>query len=102
MRDTNSIGAAVSRAIVSAMRGSNVYCVDGSDLLHVVHSLRSSAAMRVLDLPLPSPALSISIVPALFLLFFLAALAEEWRRHASPTRTDEIVFAEAYLEIGAG
>jgi uncharacterized protein len=41
-------------------------------------------AMRVLDLPLPSPALSISIVPALFLLFFLAALAEElgWSGYA--------------------
>src|SRR4030095_13761750 len=41
-------------------------------------------AMRVLDLPLPSPALSISIVPALFLLFFLAAMAEElgWSGYA--------------------
>jgi membrane protease YdiL (CAAX protease family) len=41
-------------------------------------------AMRVLDLPLPSPALSISIVPALFLLFFLAAIAEElgWSGYA--------------------
>jgi uncharacterized protein len=34
-------------------------------------------SMRMLDVPLPVPALSVSIVPALFLLFFLAALAEE-------------------------
>ena len=34
-------------------------------------------SMRVLDVPLPAPALSVSIVPALFLLFFLAAVAEE-------------------------
>lgn len=34
-------------------------------------------AMRVLDLPLPVPALSVSTVPALLLLFFVAGLAEE-------------------------
>lgn len=41
-------------------------------------------AMRVLDLPLPPPALSIAIVPALFLLFFVAGLAEElgWSGYA--------------------
>jgi membrane protease YdiL (CAAX protease family) len=41
-------------------------------------------AMRVLDLPLPSPALSISILPALFLLFFLSGMAEElgWSGYA--------------------
>lgn len=40
--------------------------------------------MRVLDLPLPAPTLSISNVPALFLLFFFAALAEElgWSGYA--------------------
>jgi CAAX protease family protein len=41
-------------------------------------------AMRLLDLPLPAPELSISIVPALFLLFFVAAMAEElgWSGYA--------------------
>jgi membrane protease YdiL (CAAX protease family) len=41
-------------------------------------------AMRVLDLPLPSPALSISLLPALFLLFFLSGMAEElgWSGYA--------------------
>jgi uncharacterized protein len=41
-------------------------------------------AMRVLGLPLPPPALSFSIVPTLFLLFFLAAMAEElgWSGYA--------------------
>jgi uncharacterized protein len=40
--------------------------------------------MRVLDLPLPAPALSIWTVPALFLLFLLPALAEElgWSGYA--------------------
>jgi uncharacterized protein len=34
--------------------------------------------MRVLDLPLPAATLSISNVPALFLLLFFAALARSW------------------------
>lgn len=40
--------------------------------------------MRALGLPLPAPSLSFSTVPALFLLFFLAAVAEElgWSGYA--------------------
>jgi uncharacterized protein len=41
-------------------------------------------AMRALELPLPPPALSIAIVPTLFLLFFVAGMAEElgWSGYA--------------------
>jgi membrane protease YdiL (CAAX protease family) len=53
-------------------------------LLMPATAVLAYVAMRVLDLPLPSPVLSISLVPALFLLFFFAAVAEElgWSGYA--------------------
>ncbi len=46
-------------------------------LLMPATAMLAYISMRVLDVPLPVPAMSVSIVPALFVLFFLAAVAEE-------------------------
>jgi membrane protease YdiL (CAAX protease family) len=60
-------------------------------------------AMRVLDLPLPVAALSFSTVPALLLLFFLAAVAEElgWSGYALDPLQNRCGALLASLILGA-
>jgi hypothetical protein len=59
-------------------------------------------AMRALELPLPPPALSITVVPALFLLFFVAGMAEElgWSGYGLGTVATRVLHTWLYNNTG--
>jgi CAAX protease family protein len=82
-RGSAAVTAHLSRALDFRLIKSKVWYAPILLLMPTTAAL-AYVAMRVLDLPLPPPALSISIVPALFLLFFIAAMAEElgWSGYA--------------------